>query len=192
MKDLGFNHDTNSASSNEGPDPRSVRGSDRQSASSQRDEEGAWPVSADQGVVDRTVEAELEGGSERSDTVEAIARSESFRGPLPPVVMIEGYERVVPGSGYERVVPGSAAKIVDAHIANERARAGALTRLTRAESIGVVVGTFGAQLLSLGGLAAGVSLILNGFPTESLWGFIPASVSATALVVSAVRGNKVD
>lgn len=178
-----MDHDTNSASSNEGPDPRSVRGSDRQSASSQRDEEGAWPVGADRGVVDRTVEAELEGGSERSDTVEAIARSESFRGPLPPVVMIEGYERVV---------PGSAARIVDAHIANERARAGALTRLTRAESIGVVVGTFGAQLLSLGGLAAGVSLILNGFPTESLWGFIPASVSATALVVSAVRGNKVD
>ena len=94
--------------------------------------------------------------------------------------------------GYERVVPGSAEKIVDAHVANEQARAGALTRLTRAESIGVVVGAIGAQLLAVGGLAVGAALIVQGFPAESLLGFIPAVMSSGALVVSAVRGDKGD
>ena len=84
--------------------------------------------------------------------------------------------------GYERVVPGSAEKIVDAHVANEHARAGALTRLTRAESFGVIVGTLGAQLLAIGGLAAGVVLIVQGFPAESLLGFVPAVIGSGALV----------
>jgi len=182
-KGLGLADDTDSASSDQRPDARSVRGSDRQQATSERDEEGARPPDADRGLVDRTIDAELEEEAERSGTVEAIARSRSFRGPLPPVSMIEGYERVV---------PGSAEKIVDAHVANEQARAGALTRLTRAESIGVVVGAIGAQLLAVGGLAVGAALIVQGFPAESLLGFIPAVMSSGALVVSAVRGDKGD
>lgn len=115
--------------------------------------------------------------------VEGIARSQSFRGPLAPVVMIEGDERLV---------PGSAETIVDAHIATEQARAGALTRLARAESAAVIGGSSGAQVLSIGGLAAGVSLLVNGFPAESQFGFVPAVFSLIALVVPAVRGSKVD
>ncbi|QHF25545.1 hypothetical protein GTU73_17120 [Rathayibacter sp. VKM Ac-2804] len=56
----------------------------------------------------------------------------------------------------------------------------------------MIVGTIGAQLLAIGGLAAGVVLIVQGFPAESLLGFVPAVISSGALVVSAVRGNRVD
>lgn len=182
-EDVGLPDDTDSSSSDEGPDPWSIRGNDGRQTAPGRDEEGAWSPDADRGLIDRTIDAEIEEESERSGTVEAIARSRSFRGPLPPVAMIEGYERVV---------PGSAEKIVDAHVANEHARAGALTRLTRAESVGVIVGAIGSQLLAIGGLAAGVVLIVQGFPAESLLGFVPAVISSGALVVSAVRGSKVD
>ncbi|PPI71177.1 hypothetical protein C5E12_08055 [Rathayibacter rathayi] len=90
---------------------------------------------------------------------------------------------------YERVVPGSASKVINAFVANKHARAGALTRLTRTESVGVIVGTIGSQVLMIGGLGTGVALILSGYSATSLWGFLPAAISATALVVSAIRGN---
>ncbi|RKS89626.1 hypothetical protein DEU37_1947 [Microbacterium sp. AG790] len=56
----------------------------------------------------------------------------------------------------------------------------------------MIVGTIGAQLVAVGGLAAGTTLIILGFSAESLFGFVPAALSSVALVVSAVRGNRGD
>lgn len=93
-------------------------------------------------------------------------------------------------SGYDTVVPGSGREIVDAHLLKERASAAALTRLTRAESTAVTVGAIGAQILTVGGLVAGVWLLLAGVPAAAIAAIIPAILGGAAQVVSAARRNR--
>ncbi|MFG6445602.1 hypothetical protein ACFXQA_10060 [Microbacterium sp. P07] len=176
-----MSHDSHNSSSDEGNLSRHVRGTDGQPGASDEHDQSVESADAHEVDHDEAIEAELEAESERQGPLGAIGAS--FSGPLPPASILRGYEELV---------PGSAADIIGAHVRNENARAGALTRLTRAESFGVIVGTLGAQVLTVGGLVSGVILVVNGFPAESLFGFIPAAVSSTALVVSAVRGNRAD
>ncbi|MEQ6898703.1 hypothetical protein [Microbacterium sp. KR10-403] len=84
-------------------------------------------------------------------------------------------------------MPGSARQIIDAHLAKERASAEALTRLTKAESTGVRWGAVGAQLITFGGLIAGVVLILMDKGGAAIIGFMPAILGGSAQVISAVR-----
>lgn len=176
-----MSHDSDDSSSNAGNLPRRVRRSDGQPVPAGQDDEGSQRADAHAVEQDDSVEAELEDDAERYGSLAAVRAS--FSGPLPPVDVLRGYDDLV---------PGSAADLIGAHVRNENARANALTRLTRAESFGVVAGTIVSGLLTVGGLTAGVVLIVNDFPAESLFGFVPAALSSVALVISAVRGNKSD
>jgi uncharacterized membrane protein len=174
-------NDTDDTSSDQGSDARSVRGSDGKPFPPVEDDRSPDRTDAHAVERDEAIEAELEDESERRGPLGAIRSS--FSGPLPPANILRGYEDIV---------PGSAAEIIGAHVRNENARAGALTRLTRAESFGVVTGTIVSGVLTVGGLVAGVLLVVNGFPAESLLGFVPAAASSIAMIISAVRGNKAD
>lgn len=104
-----------------------------------------------------------------------------FKGPLPPVPVLEGYERIV---------PGSAQKIIDAHLHGERTASDAVRRLTRAESFGVVLGSVSSALLTVGGLGAAVWLLLADIPSGAIAAVIPSILGGAAMVVSAYRKGK--
>lgn len=84
-------------------------------------------------------------------------------------------------------MPGSAKQIVDAHLRREQVAADAMDRLTKAESLAVSIGAIGAQVVTVGGLAAAVVLLVAGFPSSAIAAVIPAILGGAAMVVSAWR-----
>ena len=109
--------------------------------------------------------------------------SKQHTGPLPAPETVRGYETAYPG----------AAKIIfdafadDAHTTNR-----AIERLSRAESRAVNIGAWSTSFLAVGGLIAGVVLILLDRPQAALLPFAPAAMSGVASMISAAKGNKKD
>lgn len=111
-----------------------------------------------------------------------VAQSISYQGPLPHPSDL---------GVYEQLSPGASTKLIDAHVFEMRSRANALTRLTRAESFGVVFGAIVAGLLIIGGLVSGVTLIILGFPLASaFFGALPVlGGAATGIITASRSGN---
>jgi uncharacterized membrane protein len=164
----------------EGDVSRSVRGSDGRSDSAHSNAE--HPVRDDGKQVDSAGASEHDPQEQRESGAfdeELLEVERSFSGPLPPAGMLHDYEMVV---------TGSAQGIVDAHLYGERARADALTRITKAEAKSVTTGAIGAQVLTIGGLGSAVVLILLGYEA-GLIAIIPGVLGAAAQVVSAARSK---
>lgn len=105
----------------------------------------------------------------------------SHKGPLPSPATL---------AGYDQLVPGTAQRMIEQQLYNESVTSEAIRRLTKAEAFGVVTGAVGAQLLTIGGLVAAVTLIVLGYPAASIAGIIPAILGASTQVVTAWRSNR--
>jgi len=106
------------------------------------------------------------------------AAAEHFSGPVAsPRTLAE----------YERVVPGAARRLIDCHLRSEGVASDAVERLSRAEAASVAFAALGAQLLTIGALAAGVSLILAGHTGIALAAILPGILSGCSQVISATR-----
>ncbi|WIB66774.1 hypothetical protein DEI93_12490 [Curtobacterium sp. MCBD17_035] len=84
-------------------------------------------------------------------------------------------------------MPGAAARIAEAHLRREAVDADALERLSAAEATAVLIGAFGAQALTLGGLGAAVVLIAAGDPGWACTVGVPAVLGGAAQLAAAIR-----
>jgi uncharacterized membrane protein len=88
---------------------------------------------------------------------------------------------------YDAIVPGAAERIISSHLRSVAVGSDAIERLSTAEARAVTVGALGAQVLTIGGLACSVLLIIAGYPAWAITVGVPAILSAAAQVLSAVR-----
>lgn len=110
--------------------------------------------------------------------VVGVARTERFEGPLAsPRTLAE----------YDAVVPGSAARMVACHERNAIVTADAIERLSRAEVTVAKVGTVAAHLATLTAPVGAIALVLHGREAGAVLAVVPAVLSASAQVVTAVR-----
>ena len=108
-----------------------------------------------------------------------IAQSISYQGPLPHPTDLQGYEQLS---------PGAATKLIDAHVYKTRAGSDALTRITKAEAFGVTFGVVTSGLLLVGGLTAGVILVLLDRPLAATFlGIVPVIGGALTGVITAIK-----
>ena len=127
------------------------------------------------------IEAEFDEDDGAGNPQGLVERSISYQGPLPHSTEL---------GNYEALSPGAATKLIDAHVFEKRAAANALTRITRAESFGVTFGAVVAGVLILGGLAAGVVLVLAGEPLAAgVFGALPVLSGSATGIISAAKGN---
>jgi uncharacterized membrane protein len=154
-----------------GREPRDVRRSDGQ------------PQPIESNDLDRREVTEVVSSDEADsgDEEGVLEFAASYRGPLPHAGQLDAYNQIV---------PGSAKQLIDIHVYEKKASADALTRLTRAESFGVSLGSITSFLLIIGGIAAAVVLALFDKPLAAvLVGIVPAAGGSVAAVISAVKGN---
>jgi len=118
---------------------------------------------------------------ERRETdASLIAISTQFSGPLPPASMLREYDELV---------PGTAAALLEAHLAKESATTEALTRLTRAESTAVRVGTWGSVIVAVVGITMGLTLIALQQNLIAIAALIPGILAAITGLVAEIKTN---
>lgn len=108
----------------------------------------------------------------------AVAAAELFSGPIASPRTLRDYELVV---------GGSARQLIDCHLRSEAVAADAIERVSRAESAAVVIGVIGAQVLTVGALAAAVVLISVGSTAAGLIAIVPGVLAAASQLVAAAR-----
>jgi hypothetical protein len=88
---------------------------------------------------------------------------------------------------YEELIPGTAAALLEAHLAKESATTEALTRLTRAESTAVRVGTWGSVIVAVVGITMGLTLIALQQNLVAIAALIPGIIAAITGLVAEIK-----
>jgi hypothetical protein len=91
---------------------------------------------------------------------------------------------------YEELVPGSATNLLNAHLTKEAATTDAVTRLTKAESAAVRIGTWGSVIVAIGGLMVGIALIAAQHNALGVAALIPGILAAVTALVSEIRDTR--
>lgn len=116
-----------------------------------------------------------------SEAEHHIKLTQSYSGPLPPPIVLRGYDELV---------PGTASQMIDAHVRGENAIAGSMDRISRAEAFSVRCGAIVGPAFVVGGTAAAVGLLLAGYPEVALATLLPATLGAAAQVISIKRSRR--
>lgn len=176
---LSHEHDDDDEGVREGDVPRSDWGRPRaQAPDGPPPEEGSGSGVVEVDGAGAQVGDEDDGSADQAALVRA-----SFSGPLPVPGMLEGYGHVDP-SFPERIV---AMAEHEAH-----AKANAIEVQTRTVSRGVLIGAWTTPLIAVGGFVVMVIGMLLGQDVTAVAGAIPATITASAKVISAIKEGSDD